>query len=96
MSDQILVLEEGKITRQGAPAEIFVNTDMSGKFRFTGQVIDISKEEDIIYVVSLLIGNNIVKVVATESDICEIKEGDNVLVSSKAFNPIIRKIEMKP
>lgn len=93
MADTVLILENGKITKQGPPGNVFFNRQVSGKFQFTGEVVEIDKE-DIIYIVSVLIGNNIVKVVATEEDIKELKQGDKVLVASKAFNPLIRKINL--
>jgi molybdate transport system ATP-binding protein len=93
MSDTVLVLENGRIAKQGHPGDVFFNKQVSGKFQFTGEVVAINKE-DIIYIVSVLIGNNIVKVVATEEDILELKQGDKVLVASKAFNPLIKKINI--
>jgi len=59
---------------------------MSGKFQFAGEVLQIVKE-DIVYVVSVLIGNNVVKVIADESEVKELNIGDKVMVASKAFNP---------
>lgn len=94
LSDKIFVLEHGKIIKQGTPSEVFLNQQMSGKFQFAGEIINIEKE-DIIYVISVLIHNNVVKVVATDEDIRHLKQGDKVIVSSKAFNPVIRKIEMR-
>ena len=93
MSDKIFVLENGQITKQGGKSEIFANQQVSSKIQFTGEVLDIEKE-DIIYVVSVLINNNIVKVVAVDEDVRQLKQGDKVLVFTKAFNPIIRKIEL--
>jgi molybdate transport system ATP-binding protein len=93
MADTVLVLESGKIIKQGSPGTVFFNRQVSGKFQFTGEVISINKE-DIIYIVSVLIGNNIVKVVATEEDIIGLKQGDKVLVASKAFNPLIKKLRL--
>jgi len=91
LSDKIYVLENGKVTREGTPLEIFSGKEVSGKFKFTGEVISIEKE-DVIYVVSVLIGNDTVKVVADVSEIEQFKVGDKVLVASKAFNPLIEKI----
>jgi molybdate transport system ATP-binding protein len=95
MANTVLILENGKIVKHGIPANVFFNRQVSGKFQFTGEVVKIEKE-DIIYIVSVLIGNNIVKVVATEDDIKELQQGDKVLVASKAFNPLIKKIGFNP
>ncbi len=91
MSDKILVIEEGKITKQGTPMEVFSNKKLSGKFQFAGEILSIEKE-DVVYIVTVLIGVNIVKVVAVESEIYSMKVGDKVMVASKAFNPLLQKI----
>jgi molybdate transport system ATP-binding protein len=91
MSDQMLVLENGKIIRQGPPAEIFTHKEVSGKFQFSGEIIGMQKQ-DFIFIITILIGNELVKVVADETEATTLNIGDKVLVASKAFNPIIRKI----
>ncbi|MFV0238282.1 MAG: ABC transporter ATP-binding protein [Flavobacteriales bacterium] len=91
MSDYVFILEEGKIIKQGKPLEIFTQKYVSGKFQFTGEIIDI-KKEDILYVVTILIGANFVKIIVDESDIQTLKIGDSIMVASKAFNPMIQKI----
>ena len=91
MSDYMLILDEGKIIKEGIPGEIFTHKEVSGKFQFTGEIIGMQKQ-DFIYIVSILIGNELVKVVADEAEASKLHIGDKVLVASKAFNPIIRKI----
>jgi len=91
MSNHMLVIEQGKIIRQGSPAEIFTHKEVSGKFQFSGEIIGIQKQ-DFIFIITILIGNELVKVVADEAEGESLNIGDKVLVASKAFNPIIRKI----
>lgn len=91
MSDEVIIIDEGKITRQGKPVDVFASKRVSGKFQLFGEIISI-EQEDIIYVVTVLIGANIVKVIADESEAKTMALGDKVIVASKAFNPLIRKI----
>ena len=91
MSDKIFIIDEGKITRQGTPIEVFSNKKVSGKFQFVGEILSIDKE-DVVYIVTILIGVNIVKIVAVESEIHSMRVGDKVMVASKAFNPLLQKI----
>lgn len=91
LSDEILMLDKGGITAQGKPAEVFSHREVSGKFQFAGEVLSIQKQ-DVVYVVSILIGRDLVRVIADESEARELQPGDQVIVASKAFNPIIRKI----
>jgi len=92
MSEFMIHLQEGRIIKQGSPMEIFSKQQISSKFQFVGEVLDIQKE-DVIYIVRILIGNNIVKVVACEDEIQDVHTGNKVMVASKAFNPLIFKID---
>lgn len=91
MADEVFILDQGEIKQKGSPAEVFTSKKMSGKFQFAGEVIQI-KKEGIINILTVLIGINFVKIIADDSDIEDIKVGDNVMVASKAFNPVIQKI----
>ena len=92
LCEKVYLLDEGNIDRSGSPIEMFGNSKVSGKFQFTGEVIEIQKE-DVIYIVSVLIGSHITKVVADFTEVEDLKPGDQVLVASKAFNPLIQKIQ---
>jgi len=92
LANSVIMIENGEILRQGPPAEIFINRDLSGKFQFAGEVLAKSKEE-VIYIITVLIDQQVVKVVAEESTAAKINVGDKVLVTSKAFNPIIQLLD---
>ena len=91
LSNAVIMLENGKILRQGPPSEIFINKGISGNFQFAGEVLNISKE-DVIYIVTVLIDQQVVRVIAEESTASRLAVGDKVMVTSKAFNPIIQKL----
>lgn len=92
MADEVLQLKSGSITQRDAPINFFTKKEVSGKFKFTGEVIAIERQ-DVVFVITVLIGNTLVKVVADEREAIQLKVGDDVLVASKAFNPLIQKIE---
>jgi molybdate transport system ATP-binding protein len=93
LATQVLCIENGSITRIGNPDEVFSDNSISGKVQITGQIARIEKQ-DTIYVVTVISGNNqIIKVIAFESDLENLKIGDRVMVFSKAFNPIISKLK---
>jgi len=91
LSNKVIVLDKGKILKEGTPGNVFSEEKISSKFKLTGEIISITKS-DIVYVIQVLSGNNIIKVVATEDEIKDFKIGQKVLVASKAFNPIIQII----
>ncbi len=90
-ADNMIMIENGKVESTGNPIDLFSHKEVSGKFQFTGEVLNIEKQ-DVIYVVTVLIGKDVVKVVAEEDEATTLLIGDKVLVASKAFNPIIRKL----
>ena len=51
------------------------------------------EKQDFIFIVTILIATELVKVVANENEAEGLTIGDKVLVASKAFNPIIKKIQ---
>ena len=91
MSNRVLMLEQGKVIKDGIPIDVFSQKKLSGKFQFAGQVLEI-KKEGFLYLVLIMIGTSIVKIVAEEDDVKDLKPGDKILVASKAFNPIIHKV----
>lgn len=91
LSNRVFKISSGKITHDGTPNEVFAEQNISGKFKLVGDVISI-KKSDILYILEVLAHNEIIKVTAVKSDIENIKIGDKILVSSKAFNPILTKI----
>lgn len=92
LSDRVIVLEQGKIVKQDTPQAIFMSKQLSGKFQFTGEIMAIEQEE-VVHIVTVLIHNSLIKVVADTSEVAELTIGDKVVVASKAFNPILYKIE---
>ena len=92
LSDRVLLLEDGKIARSGSPADMFTDRKLAGRFQFTGEVLAIEQEE-VVYAVSVLVGNQIVTVIATADEVAELRIGDRVLLLAKAFNPMLLKIK---
>lgn len=91
LADRIIEIESGKIIREGKPSEVFGNKSLSGKFQFTGTIIEI-EEEELLSIASVLVGNQLIKVVISDIEQKNLRIGDEVIVASKAFNPIIKKI----
>ncbi len=93
MADQVLVLQNGKITKSGFPESVFLNQPISGKFKLAGEVLQIVPS-DLVYIVSVKIGNNIVRVIASPEEAQTLNSGDKVILISKAFKPFIFKGEV--
>lgn len=91
LSDRVMMMEEGKVVKQASADELFADRNISGKFKFTGEVLRIEAAE-ILSIVHVLIQNQVVKVVSRPSEIAGLRVGDTVLVASKAFNPVLYKL----
>lgn len=91
LSNTVMQLEDGRIINSGTPTQLFIEKETGGNFQFTGEVLSLSKE-DVVYIVTVLIGKQIVKVVAEERSANQLNVGDKVLITAKAFNPIIQKL----
>lgn len=92
LADRVICLEDGKIINQGTPEHVFINQNLSGKFKFTGEVLKVSNEE-LISIVTVRIHTEVVKVVVQPEEAQNLNVGDKVLVVSKAFNPLLYKLE---
>lgn len=88
LSQRVLLLEDGKLVQQGTPAEVFGAGRAGGKFSFAGEVLAI-EAADVVYAVTLLVGNQIVRVIASADEAQRLKPGDRVMLLSKAFNPML-------
>lgn len=91
LADMVYIIDNGKIIKQGHPSSVFMDKKISGKFKFTGEILEI-KKSDVINILTILAENNIVKIIATDEEILDMKIGQKVLIASKAFNPLIIKI----
>jgi len=91
LCNRVFKISLGEITEDSTPSKVFSNQNISGKFKIVGEVLSI-KKSDILYIVEVLANNEIVKVTGVQSDIKNLNIGDKILLSSKAFNPILTKI----
>lgn len=91
LSNRVFKINLGEIEEDGTPNELFSNQKISSKFKIVGEILSI-KKSDILYIIEILSNNEVVKATAVEDEIKDLKIGDKLLLSSKAFNPIINKI----
>lgn len=89
LANYMFVLKNGKIVKKGTPKEILLKTNGSQKFAFSGTLLNLEKI-DTIFVATVSVGQQITEV-ALASDL-GLKVGDEVTISSKAFNLNINKI----
>lgn len=90
LANEVIVLDKGRIQKQGTPANIFMQEKISSEFQTTGEIIGI-EPADIVYIISVLSGNNIVKVVATAEETKNLHIGQKIIVASSSPSILILK-----
>lgn len=89
LSNRILHIKDGKIINDGDINSIFNMNKISSKFSFSAKIIDI-EQNGIIFVVKILVNNHIA-VITMDKEALNYKIGDDILVATKAFNPMVFK-----
>ncbi|MDU5324986.1 sulfate/molybdate ABC transporter ATP-binding protein [Campylobacter ureolyticus] len=89
LANYMFVLKNGKIIKKGTPKEILLKTSGSQKFAFSGTLLNLEKI-DTIFIATVSVGQQITQV-ALANDF-GLKIGDEITISSKAFNLNINKI----
>lgn len=94
LCNRVITFNNGRVTDDGNPYDIFANYKISGKLQFVAEVLKVEKE-DVVDIHTLLIGNSPVKIAVCNNRQASFLPGDKVLVISKAFNPIIQKLNSR-
>ena len=92
LASRVLVLDHGKIIKEGLAKDILLKTQGSQKFTLQGELLDI-KKADVIYIAIVAIGQQIVEIVLDSNEAKSFKIGQSVQVSTKAFSPSLSDIK---
>lgn len=90
LAQRVFRMEAGKIVQSGSPAEVFLQRRIAGKLQLQAQVLAI-RREDVIYTLSLLIGQDIVDVVASPQEAQQLCVGEMISIAAKSFSPLLFK-----
>ncbi|EAH5546857.1 ATP-binding cassette domain-containing protein [Campylobacter upsaliensis] len=92
LSARVLQLSGGKIIKDLPTKQFFTHHNLSAKLRLNAILLEIN-QSDILVVLTLLLGQDIVKITLSEEEFIkeysEIKTGETLMLSIKAFNPLI-------
>lgn len=91
LSKKVFLMENGKIIKSGTPQEIFAKNSGSQKFSFNAKILDISKN-DTIYIALVQIADQINQIALSEQEAQNLKIGDDVILSTKAFKMTLKKV----
>lgn len=82
MANRVIVIDKGKITKQGKPFEIF--SSLQNGLQITAEVLNIEQQENT-FIVSLLIAGSVITTTASELEIEGIKKGQQIILSANNF-----------
>lgn len=91
LANRVMYLLEGKVLSEGTPKEVFFSRKSSPKFSLTALLLE-KTYTDVVCVLTLVIGSELVQVVVDKDTADDLSLGDILLVSAKAFVPVVRKL----
>ncbi|MGG7048637.1 MULTISPECIES: ABC transporter ATP-binding protein [unclassified Campylobacter] len=91
LCSKVFVLENGTITDIATPKEIFLKQSGSKKLAFNAKVLEIL-HRDAAWIALVLVQNQLCRVVLSENEARNLSQGDDALLSVKAFGANLTKI----
>ncbi|HEX7641142.1 MAG TPA: ATP-binding cassette domain-containing protein [Burkholderiaceae bacterium] len=88
LAHKVLRVEHGKLVQTGTPAALFLRKEMAGRLKLQAQVLEI-RREDVVYTLSLLVGSDIVDVMASPEEAQALHVGETISLAAKSFNPLL-------
>ncbi|MDX1295884.1 MAG: ATP-binding cassette domain-containing protein, partial [Sulfurimonadaceae bacterium] len=92
LARRVMVLERGVVTKDASPETLFIDQPSTNKFSFVGELLQL-RPTDILVTAVIGIGNQVVEAVLTKEEASALCIGDKVMIASKAFNPIVKKLD---
>ncbi len=89
LCQQVFVLEHGRIARSGLPEQVFLQGGQAGQLTLQAQVLAVRREE-VVYVLSLLIGQEVTEVFASAEQAAGLQPGDRIAVAARSITPLGR------
>lgn len=86
LSQRVLILGQGRIIADGTPATVFGANQAYGELSFSGEVLAIDTAA-VGYIVTLLIGTQIVRINTRAEDARQLKCGQRMTLPSQVFSP---------
>lgn len=92
LARRVIELKDGSVIADALPNELFAHSNLSAKLQLNASVLDI-KKADLLIILTLLMGQNIIKITLSQSEFTQkyakLKVGDSLLICEKAYNPLI-------
>lgn len=90
LAQHVLQIDAGRLVAAGTPAEVFLKNRLSGQLNLHAQVLAVRREE-VLHIVTLLLGTDILEVIASDEEAQALGPGDEVEFSARAMTPYLFK-----
>jgi len=91
LADQVLKLVEGHVVAQGSPETIFSTQEINSEYKTIGTILSISDSKNQPSF-KVLVDQTIMQIPVQLEDIKSFKTGDQIMVVSENFNPVVVKL----
>jgi len=88
LAEQVLILEQGKILKNGTPKEIYLKGVDEKKFTFDGELLEFIEKKNL-YFALVSLGEELIEVPLSQQETEILKIGDRVQIGSREFSPTI-------
>lgn len=93
LADYVVVLESGRVVKQGTPEEVFLGKKLSTRVQITGKVVGIEYDSIMAAVTVLHAGQFFKTLIDTEEmERLNLRVGDDVVIGAKSSDVILFKI----
>ncbi|MEP9412469.1 MAG: ATP-binding cassette domain-containing protein [Candidatus Brocadia sp.] len=95
LADHVVVLESGRVVKQGTPEEIFMGKRLSTRIQVVGKVVDI-ESDPIMAAITVMHGDQYFKTLVDTEEVhrLNLMVGDDVVIGAKSSDVIVFKVLM--
>jgi molybdate transport system ATP-binding protein len=87
LSDYVYIIDNGKISEQGMPNDVFRNKNLNSNLQFEAKILRIEDR-----ILTIENNNTITKIEVSESEARSLKVNDKILITAEAVNLMIKNI----
>ncbi len=88
LAQRVFEIRDGVVNDAGNPQDAFLSRGGAGRLHLHGKVLAV-RHQEVVHVVTLLIGQEVVEVLASEAEVARFRIGDVVAIAVKAAHPLI-------
>lgn len=89
LTQRVLLTEHGRITRQDTPQAVFMQRALSGNRLTLSAELLAKRRSDVVWIMTLLVGQDIVEVMASEDEAQQFAPGDRLALAPNTFGALL-------